>query len=147
MQGLGREEHFEVQCHVLGSFVNAARPGRDVRHDRRRVSECGCEAWLSELPASTPAGLHMLHLDSAVSSGLNESKSVRGRISQKPVEALRPSRCRGYRNLTEILVDVLEAGSPRDTQQCAELVQIFFDTFKEDGVVGCPNQSMARLGA
>lgn len=96
VQGLGPEEHFEVQRHVLGSFVNA---------------------WLSELPASTPAGLH---LDSAVS----------------------------YRNLTEILVDVLEAGSPRDTQQCAELVQIFFDTFnQEDGVGGCPNPSMARLGA
>eukprot|EP00439_Symbiodinium_sp_Y106_P040487 s2879_g4.t5 len=84
VQDLGREEHFEVQRHVLGSFVNA---------------------WLSELPASTPAGLQ---LDSAVS----------------------------YRNLTEILVDVLEAANPRDTQQCAELVQIFFDTFKEDDGVG-----------
>ena len=83
-----------------------------------------------------------------MSAGLNESESGRARISQKPVEALRKSRCRGYRNLTEILVDVLEAGSPRDTQQCAELVQIFFDTFnQEDGVGGCPNPSMARLGA
>ena len=76
MQDLGREEHFEVQRHVLGSFVNAARPGEDVGRDRRRVFECRREAWLSELPASTPAGLQ---LDSAVSPGLNASKS-------KPVE-------------------------------------------------------------
>ena len=51
--------------------------------------------------------------------------------------------------MTEILVDVLEAANPRDTQQCAELVQIFFDTFKEDdGVGACASYpSMARLGA